>query len=236
VSVQINSPKKLFKIDRRAFTLIELLIVLVVLGILAAIVFPAVGSTQMSAKKAQCASNMRQIGIGLQLYANLNAGEYPQTTHSLSFFRRNQSWIFALSPFLDDVNEVRVCPADAEERQRFILRNKFTSYVLNDLVFDNHNFNGPAKLSNPSKTPILFILSETRTPSVTQDHIHGAEWSSWNAALNDIEPDRHRVGNRSNNRLQGSANYLFADGSVQNIDAKSFKRLFERGINPADPN
>ena len=82
---------------------------------------------------------------------------------------------------------------------------------------------------------LLFILSENRAPSVTRDHIHGSEWSSWTGALNDIEPDRHRSGARAKDRTQGSANYLYADGSARNIPAKVFKSLFDKGVNPALP-
>jgi hypothetical protein len=81
--------------------------------------------------------------------------------------------------------------------------------------------------------PALFILSENRAPSQTRDYIHGAEWVSWPAALHDIEPDRHRVGARSPDRLKGSANYLDADGHAENIPAATLKVMFDRGINPA---
>jgi len=83
------------------------------------------------------------------------------------------------------------------------------------------------------KTILLFILSESRVPSITRDHIHGGEWTSWLAILNDIEPDRHRVGARAANRLKGTSNYLFADGHVENIRAADFKVRVESGENPA---
>ena len=108
-----------------------------------------------------------------------------------------------------------------------------TSYVLNDLVFDDYEFNRLLKIPCPSRTIHLFILSERRVPSTTRDHIHGAEWTSWTAALNDIEPDRHRVGARAPDRMRGSANYLFADGHVENHAARDFKTIFDQGINPA---
>jgi prepilin-type N-terminal cleavage/methylation domain-containing protein/prepilin-type processing-associated H-X9-DG protein len=62
---------------RQAFTLIELLTVIAIIGILAAILIPVVGSVRESARTAQCASNLRQIGNGIALYAMDNQGNAP---------------------------------------------------------------------------------------------------------------------------------------------------------------
>jgi prepilin-type N-terminal cleavage/methylation domain-containing protein/prepilin-type processing-associated H-X9-DG protein len=53
---------------KRAFTLIELLVVIAIIAILAAILFPVFAQAKEAAKKANCLSNMKQIGIGLFLY------------------------------------------------------------------------------------------------------------------------------------------------------------------------
>ena len=215
------------------FTLLELLVVLAIVGALVAMVAPLVGSARSSALQGKCLSNQRQIGLALQVYANDHAGEFPPTTHSTGSFRKERSWIFQLADYLEDVDAIRVCPADPAKRQQQILKMGATSYVLNDLVFDDFTYNSLLKIPVPSRTILLFILSETRAPSLTRDHIHGAEWTSWNAVLNDIEPDRHRTGSRAADRLKGSANYLYADGRVANIPAAELRRIIESGTNPA---
>lgn len=61
-----------------AFTLVELLTVIAVIGVLAAILIPVVGSARESAKGTQCIGNLRQIGIGLRAYAAENKGRFPR--------------------------------------------------------------------------------------------------------------------------------------------------------------
>lgn len=65
---------------KTAFTLIELLVVIAVIGILAAMLLPALSSAKERAKRLQCMSNLRQVNLALRLYADSSSEKFPQMT------------------------------------------------------------------------------------------------------------------------------------------------------------
>src|SRR3712207_5456887 len=63
--------------SRRGFTLIELLVVIAIIAILAAILFPVFAQAREAARKASCQSNLRQLGLAVQMYNNDNDEFFP---------------------------------------------------------------------------------------------------------------------------------------------------------------
>ena len=66
---------------RRAFSLIEVLVVIGIIGILLAILLPTMEHVRHKAYIADCASNLRQLGQALATYCNENRGNYPRTAY-----------------------------------------------------------------------------------------------------------------------------------------------------------
>lgn len=96
---------------RQAFTLVELLVVIAIIGILVALLLPAVQSARESARRSQCLNNLKQIGLALQNFHSVKGAfptgseskPYPaDPTHAHNFYR--WSVLAYSAPFLEQAN------------------------------------------------------------------------------------------------------------------------------------
>jgi prepilin-type N-terminal cleavage/methylation domain-containing protein len=123
------------KTTTKAFTLVELLVVISIISLLMAILVPSLGKARASAKRAVCQSNLKQIGIGFKTYLDDNrdimppASDFPWDITNPFNDPNNPYYTPPITKFLMPIlkqSEVFICKEDTI--QKYYLRTGHTSY------------------------------------------------------------------------------------------------------------
>ena len=228
-------------VQRKGFTLIELLIVIAVIATLIAILLPVVGRAREAARRAQCASNIRQIIMAAQLTAMDLNGRYPTTNRvydgPLSGVDRGNktdndhvTWI---NRRLHDhwkrmsINTLTfTCPNRGEEFVEVNLRNARTGYFI---LFGRHPqkqdwttptlpaWYSPQRLHDSSKFLMVSDIVETDTVSTGEG----------DAVTTSSHGRRGRVsggfGTTPTSVGSAGSNHGYSDGSVVWVDQASLQ-------------
>lgn len=99
-------------VSRSGFTLIELLVVIAIIAILAAILFPVFAQARAKARQTACLSNMKQIGMGINMYVQDYDEVYPANnwTYDPNNWCADQGgWMQEIQPYIKN-SQVYVCP------------------------------------------------------------------------------------------------------------------------------
>jgi prepilin-type N-terminal cleavage/methylation domain-containing protein/prepilin-type processing-associated H-X9-DG protein len=199
---------------RGGFTLVELLVVMGIIAILAAMLMPSLAKAKAKANQTKCLNNLRQLGLSLTMYASDFNDEYPA--------RRipPDAWPNKLQPYYRDWLIIQ-CPSDRfgvmglmannSNPKRSYLINGFNDFFMDSLsqkeYLLHHRWRWPhgmkeSQIPRPSET-IIFGEKVSGTGQVHMDVDQGKRGNDFE----EIEHTRHGNG----------SNFAFADCSVRRL-------------------
>ena len=223
----------------RAFTLLELLVVISIIAILAAILFPVFARARENARRTSCQSNLKQIGLGILQYTQDYDETYP-LTYMDEFYGTGDywwygTWMASLMPYIRSTQIYR-CPSSARGENEFQLQHQTDettlmtfpgqfNYGINQYVVppfgERPRETKPVAVAAIGKTsvlPLVFDCSGTVTADVWRivNPSHEREWF--------FPPTVPAPGAA---RHLGGSNLCFADGHVK------FYPQMQMGLDPA---
>jgi prepilin-type N-terminal cleavage/methylation domain-containing protein/prepilin-type processing-associated H-X9-DG protein len=219
---------------RNGFTLIEILIVIAIIALLAAILFPVFATTRERARQAACASNMKQIGFGIIQYTQ----DYDEK--ALDLDSGTKGWAGKLMPYIKST-QVFLCPSETSKTSGLgTMTAGGVVYSYNPVTYAyNMALRGKVIPPDVDGIPLSAFTDASRTVAVLEFELVKVpllwpdEDYSWahqgnsggsyvavmglmdqkvGAGTSDDDDIRHKVGL--------GANYLFMDGHVKFLQGK----------------
>ena len=192
----------------RAFTLIEMLVIMAIILLLAAILIPSLNSALVRAKATKDMSNLRQIGAATQMYMNDNNGVFPGSTTAI--------WMSQLELNQRYLSSWRVLESPFDKRSTSELGNAATaiSYGINSNVYSGGAAISADKITKPV-TFIVFAPAQDNTATVKFQGLATTSAPGVKVLAATSTPGGTAIGGTHNSRAK--INALFADWHVETM-------------------
>lgn len=206
---------------RHGFTLIELLVVISIIALLIGILLPSLASARELARAISCASQMRQLAMAAEIYADHSDGRYPPRKNE-TLSPGGPEWPTQLRRTYQ-APQMLICPSDPDPAVSPISSPELDqrSYMFNgfdDFNYTKSNWNDATAVTSMNRAEIkqaselaMFGEKQAGNSSLWVDIF---TTDAMDEFLN-IEQSRH--GNGQENNGTGYANYAFADTSVRTL-------------------
>ena len=233
---------------QHGFTLLELLVVVAIIAILAAILFPVFSRARENARRSSCQSNLKQIGMTLLQYSQ----DYDEIIvgHYFKGFEGDDHpgayrWMDAIYPYVKS-QAVFDCPSDTSI-DKYVYRQpaqihttgSYGSYGINNAYWGESGISGAASALDHNK---LLALSDLQTPSTTvwvtdtsrilayQNNNFEIQWENIAAAPTSVGGGEPPSLSDMSARHLNNVSVLYCDGHVKSVNLNSLLKTNQSGV------
>ncbi|MDD2709359.1 MAG: prepilin-type N-terminal cleavage/methylation domain-containing protein [Verrucomicrobiae bacterium] len=195
--------------ERRCFTLFELLVVMAIMSLLFALLFPALRAAREEVKRVECMNNLKQLGLAFEIYIGDYSGNYPM------YYYGGPNWYQSLynNGYTKNNSKIFCCPA-ASDRLAYggALVPDLRSYAMNCCIEKKAGVEGPGWPETPEFVSLPMITRSAANVILLSEGIDGlrgaARFSDWGVGVRSFGTTHIYPYHN------GIPNFLFVDGHV----------------------